>query len=185
MDSDPDRMQSIAAPLTTVSAKIRALDAAGYARADIARFLGKRYQHVRNVLEDDAQRSAGGGYVLGRADLSGVREDSAPFRRPADDRAYIQSRAPGVYRLVVREDGSILLPREVAEKLNARPGEPVMARLDGDEFNVVSVEAAMAEVQELMKKFVRKDSGSVVERYLQEKYEEVARDEAERDNRGG
>lgn len=34
----------------TVSAKIRALDAAGYTRSQIANFLGKRYQHVRNVL---------------------------------------------------------------------------------------------------------------------------------------
>ena len=33
----------------TYSEKIRALDAAGYMHADIAKFLGKRYQHVRNV----------------------------------------------------------------------------------------------------------------------------------------
>jgi len=32
---------------------IRRLDTWGYARADIARILGKRYQHVRNVLEGD------------------------------------------------------------------------------------------------------------------------------------
>ena len=32
------------------SQKIRYLHAQGYARGDIARFLNKRYQHVRNVL---------------------------------------------------------------------------------------------------------------------------------------
>ncbi len=32
------------------SSKIRALAAAGNSRGDIARFLKKRYQHVRNVL---------------------------------------------------------------------------------------------------------------------------------------
>jgi hypothetical protein len=32
------------------SQKIRFLDKEGLARADIARTLGKRYQHVRNVL---------------------------------------------------------------------------------------------------------------------------------------
>ena len=37
----------------TVADKIRALDAAGHPRAEIARLLGKRYQHVRNVLEGD------------------------------------------------------------------------------------------------------------------------------------
>lgn len=36
--------------LETKSAKIRALAAAGFERADIARYLGIRYQHVRNVL---------------------------------------------------------------------------------------------------------------------------------------
>ena len=48
-------------------------------RADIARFLGKRYQHVRNVLEGDAQ-GGGGGYVLGRADLSGVQRNPRRLR---------------------------------------------------------------------------------------------------------
>lgn len=38
------------AALTTVSSKIRYLDAAGYTRSEIAAKLGKRYQHVRNVL---------------------------------------------------------------------------------------------------------------------------------------
>ena len=36
--------------MSTVSAKIRYLDSEGYNRGEIARALGKRYQHVRNVL---------------------------------------------------------------------------------------------------------------------------------------
>ena len=76
----------------TVSNKIRALAAGGVPRAEIARLLGKRYQHVRNVLEDDAQ---GGGYVLGRADLSGVREAPAPFEHQGDDRAVIDESTVG------------------------------------------------------------------------------------------
>ena len=43
-------MADVAEGLPTKAAKIRALDAAGYKRAEIARFLGIRYQHVRNVL---------------------------------------------------------------------------------------------------------------------------------------
>lgn len=35
---------------STTSAKIRKLDSLGYSRGDIAKFLNKRYQHVRNVL---------------------------------------------------------------------------------------------------------------------------------------
>ena len=51
-------MAAISDRHATVSDKIRALAAAGYARADIARHLGKRYQHVRNVLEEDARTKA-------------------------------------------------------------------------------------------------------------------------------
>src|SRR5690242_16837369 len=51
-------MQRVVADIDGVSAKIRALGAAGYERADIARFLGKRYQHARNVLEAEKAKSA-------------------------------------------------------------------------------------------------------------------------------
>ncbi len=41
------------AALDTWSAKIRYLNTQGYNRSEIARALGKIYQHVRNVLEAD------------------------------------------------------------------------------------------------------------------------------------
>lgn len=43
-------MAEVAAGLPTKSAKIRALDGEGYSRSEISKFLGIRYQHVRNVL---------------------------------------------------------------------------------------------------------------------------------------
>lgn len=46
---------------TTVSGKIRYLAKAGMSRADIARTLGKLYQHVKNVLDADAQRKVNKG----------------------------------------------------------------------------------------------------------------------------
>lgn len=45
--------------LTTKADKIRALDAAGIARADIARFLDIRYQHVHNTLNKGAPKAGG------------------------------------------------------------------------------------------------------------------------------
>lgn len=36
--------------MKTVSSKIRFLDGLGWTRSQIAKQLGKRYQHVRNVL---------------------------------------------------------------------------------------------------------------------------------------
>ncbi len=64
----------------TVSDKIRALDAAGYSRAAIARMLGKRYQHVRNVLEADAVKHAAAASSQGRG---GVAESGAGLRGSA------------------------------------------------------------------------------------------------------
>ena len=43
-------MANVITHCETKSASIRALDAEGYKRGDIARFLKIRYQHVRNVL---------------------------------------------------------------------------------------------------------------------------------------
>lgn len=50
-------LRKILADEATVSGQIRALARRGWSRADIARALGKRYQHVRNVLEDDKRRT--------------------------------------------------------------------------------------------------------------------------------
>ncbi len=44
-------MDEVMAGLSTKAAKIRALDRAGYARAEIAKHLGIRFQHVYNVLK--------------------------------------------------------------------------------------------------------------------------------------
>ncbi|UYN99252.1 MAG: hypothetical protein KIT02_15230 [Devosia sp.] len=41
----------------SVADKIRELDGKGVSRAQIARLLGKRYQHVRNVLERDLKKA--------------------------------------------------------------------------------------------------------------------------------
>src|SRR5580658_11186092 len=110
MPLDPGQMAKIVEPYATTSDRIRALAAAGAPRAEIARFLGKRYQHVRNVLEGDAQ--SGGGYVLGKADLSGVREDPRPFEARPEEADWVDRRSPGVYWLRPRPDGSLVLPAE-------------------------------------------------------------------------
>jgi len=154
MSLDPRRMAELIEPYTTVSDRIRALDAAGVQRAEIAKFLGKRYQHVRNVLEGDAQS---GGYTLGRADLSGVRETAQPFERPDDEAAFIERRSPGAFWLRVRPDGSVLLPAEVAEALDAAPGQRVFARLEAGELKLVSAEAAMQQARDLVRRYVPAD----------------------------
>jgi hypothetical protein len=151
---DPNKMANIVAPYATTSDRIRALAAAGAPRAEIARFLGKRYQHVRNVLEDDAQRA--GGYQLGKADLSGLREDQQKYDQ-TDDEAFIERRGGGAYWLRVRPDGSFVLPREIAEALDAAPGNRVFARLQGGELSIVSFEMAMEQIRDMVRKYIPAD----------------------------
>ncbi|MFI4935853.1 MAG: AbrB/MazE/SpoVT family DNA-binding domain-containing protein [Caulobacterales bacterium] len=159
MAIDPDRLSEIVRPYATVAGKIRALAGAGVPRADIARFLGKRYQHVRNVLEDDAQRS---GYVLGRADLSGVREEPTRFASDADEPREIERRGPGVYWLRPRPDGSLPLPKELAAALGV-PGGRVFAKLADGEVTLISGEAAMRRAQAILRKYVPGDVNLVDE----------------------
>lgn len=170
----PERMAEIVRPYTTVSDRIRALDAAGAPRAEIAKYLGKRYQHVRNVLEGDKQR---GGYTLGHADLSGVEEQGSPFERPADDSELIDPRGEGVYRLVVRPDGSILLPKEVLRAFNAEGGGVVMAELEGDTFSLISTATAIRRIQDAMRPYIR-PGVSVADEFIAERRAEAAREEA-------
>ena len=174
-----DRMAEMVRPHAKISDRIRILAAAGVPRAEIAKFLGKRYQHVRNVLEGDKQR---GSYTLGHADLSGVQEQGAPFDRPADDSDFIQPRGNGAYRLVVRPDGSILLPKEILAAFGAEGGGVVMAKLEGDTFGLISAETAMRRVQEIMRKYI-KPGRSVVDEFLAERRAEAAREEADDQSR--
>ena len=74
----------------------------------------------------DAQRSAG--YQLGRADLSGVREEPARFDR-SDESAFVER--PARRLLAARAPGWQRLPaHEVIEALDAAPGNRVFAKLE-------------------------------------------------------
>ena len=170
----PDEMTEIVRGHATVSDKIRALDAAGVARADIARFLGKRYQHVRNVLEADAV--AGTAYVMGRADLSGVREADRPFdlTEPAD----YEDRGGGVFRLRVREDGSVVLPPAALEALNLKTGHGVIAHMDQDRFTLISAAETMRRVQAMVRANTR-PGGGVVDELLADRRREAQGEEAD------
>jgi hypothetical protein len=171
MTQDTERLSAIVRPHATVADKIRALAGAGVPRADIARFLGKRYQHVRNVLEDDAQS---GGYVLGKVDLSGVREEPRPFERPADA-AYIERRSATAFWLEVKPDGSLPLPKEIADVLEAEPGRRVFAEINDGRLTLMSGEAAMDEARAMVRRIIPPEV-DLVESLLADRRAEVARE---------
>ena len=144
----------------TVSDKIRALDAAGHPRAEIAKLLGKRYQHVRNVLEADRTR---------------LLRTSQPPAVTAVAQAEPIAPVGGVYRLVVREDGSVLLPPEVLERLEVKRGEPAMGELNGESFNLVGWRTSVRRAQAWARSFIP-EGVSLVDELLADRRREVERE---------
>ena len=109
----------------TVSDKIRALAGVGYPRAEIARLLGKRYQHVRNVLEGDKLKPRGGQKVEAQ---SGFAESPQDFKRS--------------YRLSVEPAGVVRLPPELLAALEVGPGSVIIAEPQEDGVKLFSTSAA-------------------------------------------
>lgn len=151
----------------TVSDKIRALDAAGYPRADIARVLGKRYQHVRNVLEADrlhppraARRE---GPLAASRSEAGLQESNRTFA--------------GATRLTVEPSGMIRMPPELLAALQASPGSVVIAEMQPDGVKLFSNSAAWDRVRAMVKEFGLDPSRDLVAELIAERRAEAARDD--------
>ena len=141
-------MQQIVAPHSSISDQIRALDKAGVKRADIARFLNKRYQHVRNVLEADKQRyhirPAGAQDSLTVYQTNELRKERQANAEPGDLPA-------AFFRLRVTPDGNLVLPRHVVEAFGADAGEALIAIALPGELILRTSAAAVARAQELVR----------------------------------
>ena len=147
----------------TVSDKIRALDAAGYPRAEIARVLGKRYQHVRNVLEAD------------RLPRAQPRRPPPPRDVPyphlqEDGRAF-----SGAYRLQVDSEGRVALPSEVLAVLGGRSGV-LIADLEADRLVILSGRAAAMRARNLVMRHSADPGRVLSEELIAERRAEAARD---------
>ena len=151
---NPDQMEAIAGAFSTTSDKIRALDAAGYSRAEIARFLGKLYPHVRNVLvAGPPKRSpfAESRVQAGAAEPDGARpagfEESTP-------EPYAVDASIAILRLPVTEDGLIQLPPMALRTLGVRPGGVVIAELDEDHLVLFSARESVRRVQAMVRDLI-------------------------------
>jgi bifunctional DNA-binding transcriptional regulator/antitoxin component of YhaV-PrlF toxin-antitoxin module len=168
---DSSQVAQIVASNMSVSDKIRALATAGYPRADIARLLNKRYQHVRNVLEADklhgGERSAAGGV--------GVAEPPRRFEGASPGRE-VEDRGGGYYRLVVREDGSVVLPAAVREAFGIRGRGAVIAKFESDEFKLHSLATGSRRIDQIMAPY-RQDGVSWADELIAERRREAAREE--------
>jgi hypothetical protein len=123
---DRGRMEAAARGMPTKSAKIRALDRAGFERARIAEFLGIRYQFVRNVL--GAPR----------------HEPEVHPSSPSEDGSGHHFGA-----CVVDPDGHVSLPGAVLAALGARPGDSLPWRFEDDELVIMGRDAGLKFAQSL------------------------------------
>ena len=142
--------------LPTTSAKIRALAARGVERADIARALGIRYQHVRNVLEQEKARKT----------MAGMAEPpQSPFH--SDNMPSVKVR--------LGPDGRVVIPATMREALGLKEGDVLFARLEGGEIKLLTPEAAMRRAQAIVRQFVP-EGVSLVDELIADRRREAARE---------
>lgn len=117
------RMEGLTEGLSTKADKMRILERQGYARADIARFLGVRYQQVRNTLEGDKR--------------TGYNPEITPTLPDETVSAF-----PIFRPLQVGDDGFANVPPDMLEQFN--DGEEPLYALDVKDGIFISSAAGMA-----------------------------------------
>ena len=149
------KMDHLVAELTTKSAKIRTLDRAGYKRADIARYLEIKYQHVRNVLV----RTAGAEALKKTNEMSGGRSEATGNQTWAQ----------------IASDGRVVIPMPFRQKLGLGKDGHVLMVFENGEVRLIGRDAAIARAQSLVSKYAP-EGVSLVDELLAERRKEVERE---------
>jgi AbrB family looped-hinge helix DNA binding protein len=144
------------ANLPTKSAKIRALAEQGYPRADIARALGIKYQHARNVLERNKAR------------------EEASASSASDGVGKASNRSPTKIKL--GPDGRVVIPAPFREALGLKESDVLFARLEDGEIHLLTPKAAMRRAQAIVRQFVP-EGVSLVDELFADRRREVEREQ--------
>lgn len=128
---------------TGVSARIRALAAAGHSRAEIARQVDRSYQQVRQVLVADEARARRNDPSWTDMASTGVAEQSQRF---GHERGPVLMH--GVARIPIAADGSATLPTALVQALMGGKGRTLIGRMTEQGLLLMSPEAALAWVRE-------------------------------------
>ena len=137
---DTRRMTEVTRGLPTISAKIRALDAVGVSRSEIAKFLGKRYQHVRNVLERSKET---------RPELlSGLEEATVPYK---------SQQLPERVNVQLGPAGRIVIPAVFRAAMQVGEGDRLMARVVDGELRLITPRMAVRLAQKLVRETIPGD----------------------------
>ena len=144
---DREQMARVIVGATTVSDRIRKLAAAGYERADIARFLEKRYQHVRNVLVQDEQKATRvrPSHMAGNTDEAGRR-------------AWV----------TLGEGGRIVIPADMRNALGIAEGDDLQLVLEEDLIVLRTRKGVVRDLQSFFAR-ARDPNRSVVDAFLAER----------------
>lgn len=140
--------------LVSKADKIRALGGAGYKRADIARYLGIRYQHVRNVLLKEAR----------------------PAQPETSDHADGDTATLAPMWTQIGPDGRLLIPAAFRRKLGIDAGDSVQMRIVDGELRLIGRIQALRRAQALVAKYVPAGT-SLVDELIAERRREVADEE--------
>ena len=173
-DAERRRMDDVTAGVNgNKSEKMRRLAAAGYSRGDIARYLGVRYQFVRNVpvaAEQAAEASKdavpeGSKGRYSEVPLSTLNEEIAPSPEAT----------PKWLWTTVRKDGTVKLPPAFLAVLGAAEGDQVQLALEGDMVRILGRATALQQLQEDVRRYIP-EGVSLVDELLSERRTEVARE---------
>ena len=157
MEKHHVEMKRVTEGQPSTSAKIRALDAAGYGRADIARFLGKPNQHVRNVL------------VRGRPRSELARNRSVS----SDESGEVESQT-----IQISADGRIVIPAAMRSAMLIDESGYLTARVVDGELRVLAPRAAMSRLRRMVRARVPAGT-SLVDELIAERRAEARAEEGE------
>lgn len=158
-DYDRQPAEQVVAGLTTKSDKIRALFRAGYSRSEIARSLGIRYQHVRNVLVQS-------GYM--------ETQLSRPMR---DEDSTAADSAPEQVRATIGPGGRVVIPAAYRAALGVKEGDALIMRLEGEGLRLVSYDTETRLIREMIARYVP-EGVSLVDELIRERRREAAAEES-------
>jgi antitoxin component of MazEF toxin-antitoxin module len=147
--------------LTTKSEKIRTLGRKGVPTADIARFLGIRYQHARNVLVDAGMQHGGMAEEMPELEMKMLPTHLVPERNSV--------------WVDVGGDGSVIIPADLLKRAGLKPDGRVYIGLQGEGLELLSGGAAIRSARALAAKY-KKPGVSVVDELIAERREEARRE---------
>lgn len=157
-------LDEIVQGLSTKSDKIRALGRRGVPTSDIAKYLGIRYQHARNVLVD------GGLASTRRQDVNADRSVSAEAETRQVDTTPVW--------IDVDAHGRMQLPLNLCEAVGIEKGTQVHVRISEDAIEILSQRAAVKRAHDIVREFVP-TGVSLVDELIAERRREAQKEEEE------